>query len=122
MIKFFQNLPYQWHFKIWETLSNIWRGNWPRQTLTADTSEALSGDTETQLNVLLDTLSEIEKKLTSLQDTKKNVSCKIISSIKNIMSNRHVVQNKFNSVFQICSAKYCWKLGCKEWRHSKQFY
>ena len=49
--------------------------------------------TKTLLNVLLDILSEIEE---SLQDTEKNVSNKIISSIKNIMSDRH----KFNIVFQ----------------------
>ena len=36
----------------------------------------------------------------SLQNTEKNVSNKIISSIKNIMSDRHIVQKKFNSVFQ----------------------
>ena len=45
----------------------------------------------------LDILSEIEE---SLQDTEKNVSNKIISSIKNIMSDRRIVQKKFNSVFQ----------------------
>ena len=50
-----------------------------------------------QLSVLLDILSEIDE---SLQDTEKNVSNKIISSIKNIMSDRHIVQKKFNSVFQ----------------------
>ena len=48
-------------------------------------------------SVLLDILSEIDE---SLQDTEKNVSNKIISSIKNIMSDRHIVQKKFNSVFQ----------------------
>ena len=42
-------------------------------------------------------MSEIDE---SLQDTEKNVSNKIISSIKNIMSDRHIVQKKFNSVFQ----------------------
>ena len=42
-------------------------------------------------------MSEVEE---SLQDTEKNVSNKIISSIKNIMSDRHIVQKKFNSVFQ----------------------
>ena len=67
------------------------------QTLTAGIREVSSGDTETQLNVLLDILSEIEE---SLQDTEKNVYNKIISSIKNIMSERHIIQKKFNSVFQ----------------------
>ena len=42
-------------------------------------------------------MSEIEE---SLQETEKNVSNKIISSIKNRMSDRHNVQKKFNSVFQ----------------------
>ena len=61
------------------------------QTLTAGIREVSSSDTETQLNVLLDILSEIEE---SLQDTEKNVSNKIILSIKNIMSDRHIVQKK----------------------------
>ena len=51
------------------------------ETLTASIIEVSSGNTETQLNVLLDILSEIEE---SLQDTEKNVSNKIISSIKKI--------------------------------------
>ena len=59
------------------------------QTLIAGIREVSSGDTETQLNVLLDILSEIEE---SLLDAEKNVSNKIISSIKNIMSYRHIVQ------------------------------
>ena len=49
------------------------------QTLIAGVREVSSGDTETQLNVLLDILSEIKE---PLQDTEKNVSNKIISSIK----------------------------------------
>ena len=49
------------------------------ETLTASIIEVSSGNTETQLNVLLDSLSEIEE---SLQDTEKNVSNKIISPIK----------------------------------------
>ena len=61
------------------------------QTLTAGIREVSSSDTETQLNVLLDILSEIEE---SLQDTEKNVSNKIILSIKNMMSDRHIVQKK----------------------------
>ena len=61
------------------------------QTLTAGIREVSSGDTETQFNVLLDILSEIEE---SLQDTEKSVSNKIISSIENIMSDRHIVQKK----------------------------
>ena len=67
------------------------------QTLIAGIREVSSGNAETQLNVLLDILPEIEE---SLQDTEKNISSKIISSIKNIMSDRHIVQKKFNSVFQ----------------------
>ena len=67
------------------------------QTLIAGIREVSSGDTETQLNVILDILSEIKE---SLQDTEKNVSSKIISSIKNIMSDRHIVEKKYNSVFQ----------------------
>ena len=61
------------------------------QTLTAGIREVSLGDTETQFNVLLDILSEIEE---SLQDTEKSVSNKIISSIENIMSDRHIVQKK----------------------------
>ena len=57
-----------------------------RQTLIAGKREVSSGDTETQSNVLLDTLSEIDE---SLQGTEKNFSNKIISSIKNIMSDTH---------------------------------
>ena len=49
------------------------------ETLTANIIEVSSGNTETQLNLLLDSLSEIEE---SLQDTEKNVSNKIISPIK----------------------------------------
>ena len=49
------------------------------QTLIAGVREVSSGDTETELNVLLDILSEIKE---PLQDTEKNVSNKIISSIK----------------------------------------
>ena len=67
------------------------------QTSITGIREVSSDDTETQLNVCLDILSEIEE---SLQDTEKNVSNKIISSIKNIMSDRHIVQKKFNSFFQ----------------------
>ena len=66
------------------------------QTLTAGIREVSSGDTKTQLNVLIDIFSEIEE---SLQSSEENVSNKIISSIKNIMSDRHIVQKKFNAVF-----------------------
>ena len=66
------------------------------QTLIAGIREVLSCDTETQLNVLVDILSEIEE---SLQDTEKNASNKIISSIKKVMSDRHIVQKKFNTIF-----------------------
>ena len=67
------------------------------QTLTAGIREVSSGDTKTQLNVLIDIFSEIEE---SLQSSEENVSNKIISSIKNIMSDRHIVQKKINAVFQ----------------------
>ena len=36
----------------------------------------------------------------SFQDTEKNVSNKIISSMKNVMSDRHIVQKQFDNVFQ----------------------
>ena len=45
------------------------------KTLTAGIREVSSGDTEIELNVLLDILSEIEE---SLQDTEKNVPYEII--------------------------------------------
>ena len=67
------------------------------QTLTAGIREVSSGDAKTQLNVLLNIFSEIDK---SLKSSEENVSNKIISSIKNIMSDRHIVQKKFNAVFQ----------------------
>ena len=66
------------------------------QTLTAVLT-LTSGDTKTQVNVLIDIFSEIEG---SLQSSEENISNKIISSIKNIMSDRHIVQKKFNTVFQ----------------------
>ena len=59
--------------------------------------EVLPSHNETQLHILLDILSEIEE---SLRDTEKNLSNKTISTIKNIMSDRHIVQKKINSVFQ----------------------
>ena len=58
------------------------------QTLIAGIREVSSGVTETQLNVYLDISTEIEE---SLQGTEKNISNKIISSIKNIMPDRHIV-------------------------------
>ena len=70
------------------------------QTLAAGIREVSSGDTKTQLNVLIDIFSEIEESLQSLEE---NVSNKIIFPIKNIISDRHVVQKKFNVVFQ----NYC---------------
>ena len=66
------------------------------QTLTAGIREVSSGDTKTQLTVLIDIFSEIQE---SLQSSEENVSNKVISSIKN-MSDRHIVQKKFNAVFQ----------------------
>ena len=53
------------------------------QTLTAGIREVSSDDTKTQLNVLIDIFSEVEQ---SLQSSEENVSNKVISSIKNIMS------------------------------------
>ena len=61
------------------------------QTLTAGIREVSSGDTKTQLNVLIDIFSEIEE---SLQSSEENVSNKIISSIKNILSDRHIVKKE----------------------------
>ena len=74
------------------------------QTLTAGIREVSSGDTKTQLNVLIDIFSEIEE---SLQSSEENVSNKIISSIKNRMPDRHVVQKKFTAVFQNYLASVC---------------
>ena len=74
------------------------------QTLIAGIREVSSGDTETQLNVLLDILSEIEE---SLLDAEKNVSNKIISSIKNIMSYRHIVQKNWIVFFKIIVHLFC---------------
>ena len=70
------------------------------QTLAVGIREVSSGDTKTQLNVLIDIFSEIEESLQSLEE---NVSNKIIFPIKNIISDRHIVQKKFNVVFQ----NYC---------------
>ena len=70
------------------------------QTLAVGMREVSSGDTKTQLNVLIDIFSEIEESLQSLEE---NVSNKIIFPIKNIISDRHIVQKKFNVVFQ----NYC---------------
>ena len=42
-------------------------------------------------------MSEIEE---SLQDAEKNLFNRIISSIKNTMSDKHIAQKTFNSVFQ----------------------
>ena len=77
------------------------------QTLTAVIREVSSGDTESQLNVLPDILSEIEE---SLQDTEKNVPNKIISSIKNIMSDRHSVQTNLIVFFKIIVHLFCYML------------
>ena len=74
------------------------------KTLIAGIREVSSGDTETQLNVLLDILLEIEE--FSL-DTEKNVSNKIISSIKNIMSYRHIVQKNLIVFFKIIVHLFC---------------
>ena len=70
------------------------------QTLAVGIREVSSGDTKTQLNVLIVIFSEIEESLQSLEE---NVSNKIIFPIKNIISDRHIVQKKFNVVFQ----NYC---------------
>ena len=67
------------------------------QTLAVGIREVSSGDTKTQLNVLIDIFSEIEESLQSLEE---NASNKIIFPIKNIISDRHIVQKKFNVVFQ----------------------
>ena len=70
------------------------------QTLAVGIREVSSGDTKTQLNVLIVIFSEIEESLQSLEE---NVSNKIIFPIKNIISDRHIVQKKFNVLFQ----NYC---------------
>ena len=67
------------------------------EKLVAGIREVSGGDCETQMNVLKEILKEIEE---SLQDSESQVSQKICSSIKNIMSDHHIVQKKFNSVFQ----------------------
>ena len=74
------------------------------QTLTAGIREVSSGDTKTQLNVLIDIFSEIEE---SLQSSEENVSNKIISSIKNIMSDRHIVQKKLMLFSKITWHQFC---------------
>ena len=67
------------------------------QTLIAGIREVATGDTNTQLNVLLDIFKELEE---SLENNESDVSKKMIASIKNIMSDRHIVQKKFNTIFQ----------------------
>lgn len=56
-----------------------------------------SGDTDTQLAVLKQILHEIEE---SMENSETNVAKKIVSSIKNLMSDRHIVQKNFNKLFQ----------------------
>ena len=68
------------------------------KTLTACITKVSLGYTETQLNILLAILSEIGE---SLLDTEKNISNKIISSIKDIRSDRHIVQKKLIVFFKI---------------------
>jgi len=60
--------------------------------------EVSGGDTETQLNVLKELLGELDDSSNNINDLKK-----IVVSIKNIMSDRHIVQKKFNGIFQ----EYC---------------
>ena len=67
------------------------------EVLIAGLREMSSGNTDTQLEVLKGILKELEE---SLEKTQTNVSKKIVSSIKNIMSDRHIVQKKFNAIFQ----------------------
>ena len=74
------------------------------QTLTAGIREVSSGDTKTQLNVLIDIFSKIEESLQSLEE---NVSNKIISSIKNIMSDRHTVQKNLMLFSKITVHQFC---------------
>ena len=56
-----------------------------------------TGDTQTQMNVLNEILTDIES---SMKNSEHSISKKIVSSIKNVMSDRHIVQKKFNTVFQ----------------------
>ena len=67
-----------------------------KQNLMTDIREVFPSHNETQLDIL-DILSEIEE---SLRDTENIFSNKTISTIKNIMCDRHIVQKKINSVFQ----------------------
>jgi len=68
------------------------------KVLVAGIREVASGDTDTQLSVLQSILKEVEEAVEN--DNSENVSNKIVCSIKNIMSDRHIVQKKFNTIFQ----------------------
>ena len=67
------------------------------EVLIAGLREMSYGNTDTQLEVLKGILKELEE---SLEKAQTNVSKKIVSSIKNIMTDRHIVQKKFNAIFQ----------------------
>ena len=66
-------------------------------SLVTGLREMASGDTQTQLDVLQSILKEVEDSLVgSVSDVEK----KIVQSIKNVMSDRHIVQKSFNKIFQ----------------------
>ena len=66
-------------------------------SLVTGLREMASGDTQTQLDALQSILKEVEDSLVgSVSDVEK----KIVQSIKNVMSDRHIVQKIFNKIFQ----------------------
>ena len=65
--------------------------------LTTGIREISSGNTETQMDVLIYIFILLEE---SLNKAESDVSEKIVSSRKNVMSDRQIVQKIFNSVFQ----------------------
>ena len=56
-----------------------------------------TGDSETQMNVLKQILEEIEK---VCEGSETKMAKKIFISLKNTMSDRHIVQKKFNSLLE----------------------
>ena len=63
-----------------------------------------SGNSETTLAVLKQVLSEIEK---VCQGSNTDMARKILMSIRNTMSDRHVVQKKFNSLLEEYRVEIC---------------
>ena len=54
-----------------------------------------TGDTQTQMNVLNEILTDIES---SMENSEHSISKKIVSSIKNVMSDRHIVQKTLKQI------------------------